>query len=298
MRASGTGVQEIADALRFSLSVVHRWTKDIHLAKPPKKIKPASSSAVTKLERRERQSDDIADAALRKRQQVSLPTTATFTSDDIEWPNEYEDREYDVTGPLPDQNLVAHAKAIHQKWIADAAKGRIFETNPTEVTQGVIIYASTFTLWDYDSFLEHRDQWRAVRKLSRTSSADLAKRTGISTASLTRYEKNQRQPLPDILHTLRTAYVELLEQILVNAERLLAIKEYCSVNGLRPSDPLNFDEILWWITSDHDFDTFNIDHIEPLASVRRWLPYPAWREPASKNLWLYGYPNAPVFQPA
>jgi hypothetical protein len=98
MRATGTGVQEIAYALGFSLSVVHRWTKDIHLAKPPKKIKPASPGAVTKLERRERQADDIADAALRKRQQVSLPTTATFTSDDIEWPNEYVDKDYDVTG--------------------------------------------------------------------------------------------------------------------------------------------------------------------------------------------------------
>ncbi len=171
------------------------------------------------------------------------------------------------------------------------------------VNQAALIYASSVPLWDYESFLEHREMWRAVRALSGVNSTELTARFDISPASISRHEKKTRNPPVLLMRDIHNAYVELLEIALLRAEWCLIIDSWADAvvaeTGI-PYDGLadTIDDVHAWVAQGTDLKDFAIEHNEHLATVRRWMPYPDWRTATVDNLWLSGFPAGPALIPA
>jgi transcriptional regulator with XRE-family HTH domain len=213
----------------------------------------------------------------------------------------HADTEFDVTGPHPDPRLVDHARNVLDTFMEDTATGRLFVKRPTYVTQAMLVLYSASEIWDYQDFLKLRDQWRPCREISGMTGEDLGNRVNLSFASISRYEKGDRKPDSAYLRPLHLAYTEALDTGLWKIETDLVrdsfFEHYAHENNLPLDETLEYDLIkgwddyAWWLSGSNgaDFDNLTIDHIPHLASIRRFLPRPAWREPAFENLWLKGF---------
>ena len=299
-------VEDIADMMQVSKSVVSKYIKDVNDdERKPKPPKPPRTYAEQERKLWALENETISED---ERRNNAVPLTAMATTAPIDkvldWTIVNEpipDEGWDVTGPLPDNELSLYAQDVIDQWIRAVGRGRIFAEQPIAVAQSIYIYANSLETWEFDTFLERRGLWVATRALSRVNSTDLAARLGISPASISRYESGDRAPERQMLHRIHDAYCALLEEALIALEAQLILRSYNDWSRDSGGDPdndiLEAEPLYTWIAQGTDLEDFSISHIDHLVTVRYMLSYPHWREPTSDNLWLKGFPNQPSLVP-
>jgi transcriptional regulator with XRE-family HTH domain len=142
---------------------------------------------------------------------------------------------------------------------------------------------------------------RPCREISGLTGEDLGTRVGLSFASIARYEKGDRNPDTAYLRPLHLAYTEALDTGLWKIETDLVhdsfFEHYAQENNLPLDETLEYDLIsgwddyAWWLAGSREvsMEGYTIDHIPHLANIRRFLPYPSWREPSFENVNLVGF---------
>lgn len=290
MYLHGESVPRIAEVFDVSMDTIHRYTKDLERpAKPPKPTE-ADRERYWRKEARAAKAKKVSGVPQKQEAQAWQPTTLPI-----------EPGRWDTSGILPDLDLVDLSQRVVQTYLDDVNRGVVFRTKPVTVVQAELVWLHAWEVWNMDWWLRHRESWRATREMGKFSVEDFQEMAGISPASITRYEKNQRTPDNSILPRLHGAYIQAHEKALTNRETILTLRSYLVDHPEEmdeneepiPPGPEGIDEYLGWLSGGKDIEDFEIGHINHLADVRSLMPYPAWREETSSNLWLRGYAETP-----
>jgi transcriptional regulator with XRE-family HTH domain len=283
MKRQGRNRDEAAVELGISVTSYKRWTKGTKAVRktPTKKnVRDMNKQRRLELENdREKNKIDSSQNIEGDRRVLYMPRDPSA---------------FNTRGPSIDPSLVIHAARVLDTWVTDKGKGRLTTVAPLDINKAAYVVASNFTIWDYSNLQTDRQSWRTVRTFTGRTAEDIANVVGVSFASISRWEKAERNPDAQYHRRLHEVYKDMLDQKLLKLEWSLILRSYIETlpEDHDPEAVIDKDDIVWWAVTDSDsLQAIDITHIKHLYQMRQLMPRPTWREPSAWNLGLNGYGN-------
>jgi transcriptional regulator with XRE-family HTH domain len=102
------------------------------------------------------------------------------------------------------------------------------------------------------------------------NTSEVGKRVGLASPTMSRYESAKRNPDSGIQRRLHGVYKAMEEQAIARAEWIVVIFGYTDAELNCDHDAqIERDDLMWWIATDTDEDTFTIEHLDGLSQFRR-----------------------------
>ncbi len=285
LRIDGWNYEAIADQYGMGLATVTKFCNDI----PKPRTRKQREQSLRAFDRKERriQAADLAAGIQQPPADDDTPTQPRHFPEVLPVTAEG----FDVSGIFPDENVVAWADQVQQRFINDRTRGVIFDGTPIDVIKAGIITSTALRPWDDTWMRQHRDMWIAIRKFTTLNVEELSERMGISASSLTRYSTNIRTPNTGDFENICAAMWEAMQTRLYNLDLWLCLHDYAAAHDLGYEDTYDMDEALRWISGleegDEGWDDeATLDHLPSLAHVRSLMPAPLYRD---EDTILFGY---------